>query len=73
MEYILGLFLEQLIIGCSFLQLYILKKKYRISIYMLVNIAIKNALDEWEKTTDENTVNEYKKGYEKIVDKSCKI
>ena len=37
------------------------------------NIAIKNALDEWEETTDENTVNEYKKGYEKIVDKSCKI
>ena len=54
-------------------KLYMLKKKYRISIYMLVNIAIKNALDEWEETTDEKTVDEYKNGYEKIVDKSCKI
>lgn len=33
----------------SFLEeLYKLKKKYRISIYLLVNIAIKNAIDELE-------------------------
>lgn len=33
----------------SFLdELYNLKKKYRISIYLLVNIAVKNALEDWE-------------------------
>ena len=37
----------------SFLEkLYILKNKYRISIYLLVNIAIKNAIDEFEETTE---------------------
>ncbi|MCI9063868.1 MAG: hypothetical protein HFJ17_04630 [Clostridia bacterium] len=46
----------------SFLEkLYILKKKYRISIYLLVNIAIKNAIDEWEETTNEKEFEEYEK------------
>ena len=46
----------------SFLEkLYILKKKYRISIYLLVNIAIKNAIDEWEKTADKEIIEQFEK------------
>ncbi len=33
-------------------RMYELKKKYKISIYMLVNLAIKNSLDEYENDTE---------------------
>ena len=42
-------------------KLYVLKKKYRISIYLLVNIAIKNAVDEWEEASNKDIMEEYKK------------
>lgn len=39
-------------IRASFIEkLYDLKKKYRISIYMLVNIAIKNSIEDFENET----------------------
>ena len=46
----------------SFLEeLYLLKKKYRISIYLLVNIAIKNAIDEWEETAENEIIEQLNK------------
>ena len=37
-------------IRASFLEkMYDLKKKYRISMYMLVNLAVKNSIEEYEK------------------------